>query len=88
MGRGHGDDWRADAAWRRLGYESVQETFTQIAGPVATEDTPGAFPGAWREMSMDGLEWDIPDTESNAAAFGYPAPARTLRGPRFPRPGR
>jgi hypothetical protein len=23
-------------------------------------------------MSIDGLEWDIPDTDPNAAAFGYP----------------
>jgi hypothetical protein len=46
--------------------------FAQVARPAATEDTPGAFLGPWRKMSMDGLEWDIPDTGPNAAAFGYP----------------
>ncbi len=59
-------------ARQRLGHEPVKGTFTQVAHPVATEDTPGAFLGPWRKMSMDGLEWDIPDTEANAAAFGYP----------------
>ena len=72
-------------ARQRLGHEPVKETFAQVAVPVATEDTPGAFLGAWRKMSMDGLEWDIPDTEPNAAAFGYPgtgkdnAPAAYLK---------
>jgi hypothetical protein len=59
-------------ARQRLGHEPVKETFAQVAAPAATEDTPGAFPGAWRKMSIDGLEWDVPDTAANAAAFGYP----------------
>ena len=59
-------------ARQRLGHEPVREVFAQVARPVATEDTPGAFLGPWRKMSMDGLEWDVPDTEPNAAAFGYP----------------
>jgi hypothetical protein len=54
-------------ARQRLGHEPVRETFTQVAAPVATEDTPGAFLGAWRKMSIDGLEWDVPDTAANAA---------------------
>jgi hypothetical protein len=62
-------------ARQRLGHEPVKETFTQVAKPVATEDTPGAFLGPWRKVSMDGLEWDVPDTEANAAAFGYPGTA-------------
>src|ERR1700758_2594662 len=33
---------------RRLGQEPVKETFAQVAEPVATQDTPGAFLGAWR----------------------------------------
>jgi hypothetical protein len=59
-------------ARQRLGYEPVMETFTQVAEPVATMDTPGAFLGPWRKMSIDGLEWDVPDTAANAAEFGYP----------------
>jgi Insertion element 4 transposase N-terminal len=60
-------------ARQRLGHEPVKETFTQVAEPVATLDTPGAFLGAWRKMSIDGLEWDVPDTAANAAEFGYPS---------------
>ena len=63
-------------ARQRLGAEPVEEMFTQVAGPVAT-DTRGAFLGPWRKMSIDGLEWDVPDTAANAAAFGYPGPGRT-----------
>ncbi|SRR5712691_8352784 len=59
-------------ARQRLGHEPVKETFARIARPAVTEDTPGAFTGPWRKMSMDGLEWDIPDSEANAAEFGYP----------------
>jgi hypothetical protein len=53
----------------------VKPTFAQVAEPAATEDTPGAFLGPWRKMSIDGLEWDVPDTGANAAAFGYPGTA-------------
>jgi hypothetical protein len=59
-------------ARQRLGHEPVKETFAQVAAPVATMDTPGAFLGDWRKMSIDGLEWDLPDTAANAAEFGYP----------------
>ena len=59
-------------ARQRLGEEPVKETFAQVAAPVATLDTAGAFLGAWRKMSIDGLEWDAPDTAANAAEFGYP----------------
>ena len=72
-------------ARQRLGHEPVRETFAQVAVPVATEDTPGAFLGAWRKMSMDGLEWDVPDTEANAAAFGYPGPAKDSAPAAFPK---
>ena len=59
-------------ARQRLGHEPVKETFAQVAEPVATLDTAGAFLGNWRKMSIDGLEWDVPDTAANAAEFGYP----------------
>ena len=63
-------------ARQRLGCEPVQELFTQVAVPVADEETAGAFLGPWRLMTMDGFEWDIPDSEENAAEFGYPGPVR------------
>lgn len=48
----------------------MKETFAQVAEPVATLDTAGAFLGNRRKMSIDGLEWDVPDTKANADEFG------------------
>jgi hypothetical protein len=72
-------------ARQRLGHEPVKEVFTQVAKPVATEDTAGAFPGPWRKMSMDGLEWDVPDTGPNAAAFGCPGTGKDAAPAAFPK---
>jgi hypothetical protein len=58
-------------ARQRLGAAPLEELFAQVAVPVAEEDTAGAFLGPWRLMSIDGMEWDVPDTAANAAAFGY-----------------
>lgn len=58
-------------ARQRLGAEPVKELFGQIAVPVADQDTAGAFLGPWRKMSIDGFEWDVPDSKDNAAEFGY-----------------
>jgi hypothetical protein len=58
-------------ARQRLGPEPLEELFGQVAVPVAEEDTAGAFLGPWRLMSVDGMEWDVPDSRANAAAFGY-----------------
>jgi Insertion element 4 transposase N-terminal len=58
-------------ARRRLGYEPLQELFSQVAAPVAEELTRGAFLGRWRLMAIDGFEWDAPATEANIAAFGF-----------------
>jgi hypothetical protein len=57
-------------ARRRLGPEPLAEVFSQVAGPVAGLDTAGAFLGPWRLMSLDGMEWDVPDSTANRAAFG------------------
>jgi hypothetical protein len=48
----------------------VAEVFSQVAVPVADLDTAGAFLGPWRLMSVDGMEWDVPDTAANRAFFG------------------
>ncbi len=58
-------------ARQRLGFEPMMELFSQVAVPVADELTRGASLGRWRLMSIDGFEWDAPDTKENAAAFGY-----------------
>src|SRR6185437_11356586 len=57
-------------ARQRLGPEPLEEVFSQVAGPVADLDTAGAFLGPWRLMSVDGMEWDVPDTGRNRAVFG------------------
>jgi hypothetical protein len=60
-------------ARQRLGPEPVEEVFWQVAEPVADLDTGGAFLGPWRLMSIDGMEWDVPDTAANREAFGVHA---------------
>ncbi len=66
-------------ARKRLGSAPLRELFAQVAVPVAEELTRGAFLAGWRLMAIDGFEWDAPDTEGNAAAFGYSGsrPARS-----------
>src|SRR5215813_12534469 len=44
--------------------DDYEEVAARLAG------TLGSW-GGWRLMSIDGLEWDVPDTPENAAAFGY-----------------
>jgi hypothetical protein len=58
-------------ARQRLGWEPVAELFSQVAVPVAEEDTAGAFLGPWRLMAIDGFEWDVPASPANIAAFGF-----------------
>src|SRR5712691_11852632 len=71
-----GEDWEVPTkggitqARQRLGPEPMAEVFSQVAEPVADLDTIGAFLGPWRLMSLDGMEWDVPDTGKNRAAFG------------------
>jgi hypothetical protein len=65
-------------ARQRLGPEPLAEVFGQVAEPVAGLDTVGAFLGGWRLMSVDGMEWDVPDTPANRAVFG------TRGGPQTP----
>jgi hypothetical protein len=82
-------DWEAPPrggitqARQRLGPEPLARLFSQVAVPVAGLDTIGGFLGAWRLMSMDGMEWDVPDTAANREAFGSrggsEGPGRTRR---------
>jgi hypothetical protein len=55
----------------RLGAEPLRLLFERVAVPVADQLTRDAWLGAWRLMAIDGFEWDAPDTEANAAVFGY-----------------
>jgi hypothetical protein len=73
-------------ARQRLGSELLKELFAEVAVPVAGELTRGAFLGPWRLMSIDGFEWEAPDTAENAAAFGYSGAGPEEEGrPAFPK---
>jgi hypothetical protein len=63
-------------ARRRLGVAPVRYLFDQLARPLATPETPGAFYEHLRLMGIDGTTYDLPDTPANVKAFGRP------KGPR------
>ena len=75
-------------ARQRLGHEPMREVFAQVARPVATEDTPGAFLGPWRKMSIDGRNGMSRTRRRTPRRSATPGPARTVHRRRFPRPGR
>jgi Insertion element 4 transposase N-terminal/Transposase DDE domain len=58
-------------ARQRLGSQPLEQVFEVVAEPVADALTRGGWVAGRRVMSIDGMEWDVPDTEANAAAFGY-----------------
>ena len=55
----------------QLGCDLFEELFAQVAGPQATEETPGAFYQGMRLLAMDGTVESLPDTASNRETFGY-----------------
>ena len=59
-------------ARQRLGVAPVRLLYERLARPLATPDTPGAFYKGLRKVAMDGSVYDVPDSDANAAAFGYP----------------
>ncbi|WP_212995002.1 IS4 family transposase [Actinoplanes auranticolor] len=59
-------------ARQRLGFEPVQAVFAQVAVPVCELLTRGGWLGGRRLVSIDGFEWDVPDTQDNAVEFGRP----------------
>ena len=59
-------------ARKRLGPEPMAVLYSQVARPVAEEDTEGAFFGRWRLMSLDAMVVDAERTAANVAAFGLP----------------
>lgn len=72
-----------DAAWtaptsggisqarQRLGRDTLAEVFEQVAEPVGSASTRGAWLRSWRVLAVDGFDVDVPDTPGNAAEFGY-----------------
>ncbi len=60
----------------RLGAEPLEALFRAAAGPLATEETKGAWYRRWRLMSIDGTCVDVADTPANDAEFGRPGSGR------------
>jgi hypothetical protein len=58
-------------ARKRVGPDVMADVFEGVAQPVATMDTRGAWLRRWRLLAIDGFEVDLPDSDANAAEFGY-----------------
>jgi hypothetical protein len=58
-------------ARQRLGCEPLERLFGEVARPVCEVLTRGAWLAGRRLVSIDGFEWDVPDSKANAAYFGY-----------------
>jgi len=68
-------------ARKRLGREVFPALFERGCGPVAGAGVTapavalgtarGAFLRRWRLLAIDGFEVDVPDSDANAAEFGY-----------------
>jgi hypothetical protein len=61
----------------RLGAEPLRRLFVEVARPLATPDTKGAWYRGWRVLAIDGTCLDVADTPTNDHAFGRP---KTHRG--------
>ncbi|HET8977298.1 MAG TPA: IS4 family transposase [Solirubrobacteraceae bacterium] len=60
----------------RLGAEPLQALFEQVAVPLATARTRGAFYGDLRLVTIDGTCIDVADSPANYARFGRPGSGR------------
>jgi|SRR5665213_1052356 len=56
----------------RLGAEPIQELFSQVAHPLASPETPGAYLADRRLVAIDGTCLDVADNAENASFFGRP----------------
>jgi hypothetical protein len=66
-------------ARQRVGSRVMSQLFGQIARPMATPATVGAFLGGLRVMAVDGTVLDVPDSIVNTRVFGYPASRHRTR---------
>ena len=60
----------------RLGSEPLKRLYEEVAAPIATRKTVGAWYRRWRLVSLDGSTLDVADTAENEQAFGCPAASR------------
>jgi hypothetical protein len=63
-------------ARQRLGFEPLKHLFDQIARPIATRATRGAWFRGRRLVTLDGSTLQVQDSRSNEQAFGRPATAK------------
>ena len=60
----------------RLGWEPIEALHDEIAKPMSTKETKGAWYRTWRVVSLDGSTMDIADTRENEGAYGRPGVSR------------
>ncbi len=60
----------------RLGEAPLRRLYEDLAQPVATRASKGAWYRGWRLASLDGTCLDVADTEENRAEFGAPGASR------------
>ena len=58
-------------ARQRLGAEVLRELYDRVSVPCAMHSTKGAWLAGRRLMAIDGFGMEAPDSEENAAYFGY-----------------
>jgi len=63
-------------ARKRLSFEPVKELFEQVARPIATRRTRGAWFHGRRLVTLDGSSLQVQDSSANARAFGRPKTAK------------
>jgi transposase IS4-like protein/DDE family transposase len=63
-------------ARQRLDAAPLRLLFSRVVRLLATPATPAAFYRGLRLMAIDGTVFDVPDSEANAKAFGYPKGGR------------
>jgi hypothetical protein len=60
----------------RLGAEPLKKLYQTVVGPIAVEQTKGAWYRQWRLVSLDGSTLDVADTSDNDQNFGRPGAGR------------
>jgi len=63
-------------ARKRLGAEPLKKLFEQVARPIATRRTRGAWFHGRRLVTLDGSSLQVQDSTANARAFGRPKTAK------------
>jgi Insertion element 4 transposase N-terminal/Transposase DDE domain len=64
----------------RLGVEPIRQLHDAVVGPIATQETKGAWYRMWRLVSLDGSTMDVADQGVNEKAFGRPKASRGQSG--------